>query len=213
MITGGDSLSDIRIVPARDHADSSCWENPPTPPPPTGPPLASAAVIAHPSAHPDPPDPFPAPLPFHHPFVTGDVPSIQKFVDGGVLGASRQGVKGERMRGPVSVTNCPNFPALFQFKNQKSQLPGMAPRPRQPGRLGTEPVSFCNGLLHSLPSTDVPLNFTPDYSKVVSQLRPHACTWMQQGTGMQGGKGVAPRAALGCFPRPFPMCVILKSGN
>lgn len=65
------------------------------PRPPPGPPWAWA-VITHPSAHPDPSDPFPALLPFHHPFVAGDVPSIQKFVDGGVLGASRQGVKGER---------------------------------------------------------------------------------------------------------------------
>lgn len=173
MITGGDSLSDVCIVPARDHRDRSRWETNLLPCPP---PWASA-VTAHPSARPNPSDPFPALLPFHHPFVTGDVPSIQKFVDGGVLGASRQGVKGERMRGPVSVTNCPNFPALFQFKKLKVTTPRNAPQAPATGAAGRpSPLPSAMTLLHSLPSTDVPLNFSPDYSKVISQLCLHAST-------------------------------------
>lgn len=91
LITGGDGLSDVCIIPARDHGSSSCWAVNPTPGPPMGlscqhPPICPA--ISHQTQA------LPL-IPFHHPFVTGNIPSIQKFVDGGVLGASRQIVQGK----------------------------------------------------------------------------------------------------------------------
>lgn len=119
----------------------------------------------------------PALVPFHHSFVTGNIPSIQKFVDGGVLGTSRQGVKGKRrMRAPMRVTICPNLPSTVSVLKPKVPNPRNHFSPRQTGMDG-HPSPFPSARTASAPSPPPTANlwcchssFSPYYSKLLDPL-------------------------------------------